>query len=339
MIIPSGVAGANTRLLYVGDPNLVTCDPLSTNNANCPTYLVHPTPVSAGNVTYFDVLLKNLGKQTLTSATFGIGTLIADDNDVAGPALPIGWHVTNVSSVSGVSPTCITDPVSEAPSSGLITPGSYDGVSCNFGNLTKLGSLGSAATVRVFLKAGTDLTHEASCFDNLTAKTLEPCPALVVSGKVAEAVGGNVGNNNNTFYAYGDERPGHSYWVSGPGLVAGLFPSTSDPISPTAPGAVPTSIDLRALTGDFVVSIDETQAGPTCPVTITTCNPSASTAHVNLGDEVSPYFVWTILFPVDSTFKLTNKTGFIHFFDNYDPTDSKTFETFFNATKTSCFKT
>ena len=125
-------------------------------NASCPTYLVHPTPVSPGNVTYFDVLLKNMGKQTLTSAGFGIGTLIAKDNGSAGPALPAGWKVTNVVSLTGAVPTCVTDQSSAKPSSGLITPGLYDGLSCNFGNLAK----GAGASIRVFLQAGSTLAHD-----------------------------------------------------------------------------------------------------------------------------------------------------------------------------------
>ena len=51
---------------------------------------------------------------------------------------------------------------------------------------------------------------------------------------------------------------------------------------------------------------------------------------------MTPYFVWTVQFPVSPSFKLTNKTGFIHFHDNYDPSNPKTYDTLLNTTKTSC---
>jgi hypothetical protein len=332
VLAPATVSAANTRLLYIGDPSLATCDPLSVANASCPTYLVHPTPVSPGNVTYFDVLLKNLGKQTLTSAGFGIGTLIAQDNGSAGPALPAGWKITNVTSLTGAVPTCVTDQSSTTPATGLITPGLYDGLSCNFGNLAK----GAGASIRVFLQAGSTLAHDPTwrCFDALTGTTLNPCPGLVVSGKVAEAVGGNVGGNNNTFYAYGDERS--PYFVSGAGLVAGLFSKQHIQPASHVAGTALTTIDITPLTGDYVVTVDEVSAGPTCPASITTCSTNASTAHVNFGAPVSPYFVWTVLFPVDPSYKLTNKTGFIHFHDDYNPTNPKTYDTLLNTTKNSC---
>ena len=155
-------------------------------------------------------------------------------------------------------PTCVTDLSSAKPATGLITPGLYDGLSCNFGNFAK----GASASVRVFLQAGSTLAHDPTwrCFDALTGTTLNPCPGLVISGKVAEAVGGNVGGNNNTFYAYGDERS--PYFVSGAGLVAGLFSkqASSTPSSHAA-GTALTTIDITPLTGDYVVTVDEVSAG------------------------------------------------------------------------------
>lgn len=298
---PAGASAANTRSLYVGDPaDYLTPLPLN--------YFVHPTAVSPGNVTYFDVLIKNAGKQTLTSAAIGMGTLIADNSGVAGPGLPAGWKIQNVTSLSGAVPTCTTDLPSAAPASGLITPGAYDGLSCNFGNLAK-GSAGG--TIRVFLTAGSALTSSSD---------------IVVSGKVAEAVGGNVGSNSNTFYAYG----AGSFFVSGPGKVAGLF--SKKQVTPASHLSTQTTIDLAPLTGDYVVSIDET-ASP-CPTGLICASTGVSTAHVNLGAAVSPYFVWTILFPVSSTYKLSRSTGFIHYFDT-PPGGS---ETFYNVPRTSCSK-
>ncbi|MBI3750548.1 MAG: hypothetical protein HY263_02675, partial [Chloroflexi bacterium] len=333
------VSAANTRLLYVGDPALVNCNPMTfstgeTYNTTCPTYLVHPTAVSSGYTSYFDVLLKNLGKQTLTSAALGFGDLIADDNGVAGPELPAGWTIVSYASLTGAAPTCTTNG----------TAGAYTGLSCNFGNLGR----GASASIRIVVRAGNTRDHDSSCFDTLTSFTLAPCPALVVSGKVAEAVGGNVGSNNNTFYAYGDEPsgdfPNHAvtdYYVTGAGRIAGLFDKNHGPISPLVPNGITTSVDLFALTStsQFVVSIDETTAGPSCPTSITTCSPGASTVHVNQGNNVDPYFVWVAQFPVDASFKLSTKTGFIHFFETYDPIlHPNDYETFFNVNKTSCSK-
>jgi hypothetical protein len=58
---------------------------------------------------------------------------------------------------------------------------------------------------------------------------------------------------------------------------------------------------------------------------------------VNLGQAVSPLFVWTVKFPVSSDFKLTKSTAFIHFFDSY-PVDPNAYEVFYNTTQTSCLK-
>lgn len=340
LLAPGATLAANTRMLYVGDPSstYLNCNPLAlsageTYNTTCPTYLVHPTLVSPDNTTFFDVLLKNLGKQTLTSAGLGIGDLIAQDNGVDGPGLPSGWTIQKYTVLTGAAPTC----TSNGPA------GALTGLSCNFGNLAK----GAGASIRIFLTAGLTLTpQQATCFDTLTAVTLDPCPALVVSGKVAEAVGGNVGSNNNTFYAYGDapstQFPNHAasaYFVSGPGVDAGLFSKNDLTISPSAHGPTPTSVDLFALSGDYLVAIDENLTGPNCPATITTCSNGASTVHVNGGQSVSPYFIWIADFPVDSSYKLSTKTGFIHFFESYNAvTNPNAYETFFDVHKTSCSK-
>ena len=307
---PAGASAANTRSLYVGDPaDYATPLPLD--------YFVHPTAVSPGNITYFDVLIKNAGGQTLTSAAIGMGKLIADNNGLTGPWLPTDWKIQNVTSQSGSVPTCATIPAAAAPTSGLITPGAYDGLNCNFGNLAK-GSPGG--TIRVFLTAGSALgtPQKPGSTDSATS--------IVVSGKVAEAVGGNVGSNSNTFYAYG----AGSFFVSGPGKVAGLF--TKSKISPSAHnvGQPNTSIDLTTVTGDYVVSIDETTAGPACP-SIVTCIGGASTAHVNFGHAVSSFFVWTVQFPVPLGYKLTNKSAFVHFKD-----DGSVDKIFYNVKQTSC---
>lgn len=311
----SGAAGAaSTRTLYVGDPNQVSNQPTP--------YEIHPTPVSAGQYTYFDVEIKNGGKQTLTGAEIAMGTLIAaTDGTTTGKFLPSGWKVTNILAVSGILPTCVTDPPSVAPSSGLITVATYDGFRCNFGNLAARTGNG---TIRVYLFAGPDLSAAND---------------LQVSGKVAENTGGNVGSNTNTFYAYGTGN----FWVSGDGRIAGLFDKKSGPVSPNTPTGTITSVDLFALssTSQFVVSIDETTTGPACPTTFTTCSPGSSTVHVNQGVSVSPYFVWTADFPVSSSYKLSTKTGFIHFFETYDPNDpqhSSDYETFYAVNKTSCSK-
>jgi hypothetical protein len=303
MLLGTGfVTGADSRMLYVGDPAQVSSPPAP--------YQIHPTDVSAGNLTYFDVQIKNQGRQTLTNASLAMGTLIAtsDGNGNAGQALPTGWKINNVVKLAGTTPTCVTDATSAVPSTGLITPGSYDGFSCNYGNLAR----NAGGTIRVYLTAGPALTNSSD---------------IQVSGKVAEATGGNVGGNTNTFYAYGQG----TFFVSGDGRVAGLFDKNHGPIVPSVRGATPTAVDLFALTGEYVVSIDETLGGPACPSEVT-CIGGASTVHVNQGAAVSPYFVWTALFPVDAGYKLSNKTGFIHFFET---TGS---ETFYNVQKTSCSK-
>jgi hypothetical protein len=304
LLLGTGTAtAADSRMLYVGDPTQESAPPIP--------YQIHPTAVSDGNVTYFDVQIKNEGRQTLTSASIAMGTLIAtsDGNGAFGQALPTGWTIKNITSLAGISPTCVTDPASGAPTSGLVTVGAYDGFSCSFGNLGRNGG----GTIRVYLTAGPALVNSSD---------------IQVSGKVAEATGGNVGSNTNTFYAYGNG----SFFVSGDGRVAGLFDKNHGPIVPTVRGATPTAVDLFALSGDYVVSIDETLGGPPCPSTITTCSAGASTVHVNQGAAVSPYFVWTAQFPVSSTYKLSNKTGFIHFFE------AGGYETFYNVQKTSCSK-
>jgi hypothetical protein len=306
-MLPALVSAADSRQLYVGDPTELAV-PLPA------VYHVHPTPVSDGQVTYFDVQVKNVGRQTLTSAMLAMGTLIAtsDGNGNTGKYLPTDWKINNVVKLAGSTPTCVTDgPTSTAPDAGLITPGFYDGFSCDYGNLGRNGG----GTVRVFLTAGPG---------PVAAGDIE------VSGKVAEATGGNVGGNTNTFFA-SDEG---GFFVSGDGKIAGLFPNDHGPIKPSVPGATPTAVNLFALTGDYVVSIDETLGGPPCPTTITTCSAGASTVHVNQGVLVSPYFVWTAQFPVDAGYKLSNKTGFIHFFDSGTPA----YETFYNVQKTSCSK-
>jgi hypothetical protein len=303
-MLPGLVTAADSRMLYVGDPAQLSTPPTP--------YEIHPTAVSVGNVTYFDVQIKNLGRQVLTSAALAMGSLIAtsDGNGNVGKALPAGWKINNIVKLAGSTPTCVTDQASDAPSTGLITPGSYDGFSCDYGNLAR----NAGGTVRVYLTAGPALASSSD---------------IQVSGKVAEATGGNVGGNTNTFFAYGQG----SYFVTGTGKVAGLFDKNHGPIVPSVRGATPTAVDLFALSGDYVVSIDETQGGPDCPSTVT-CIGGASTVHVNQGAAVSPYFIWTALFPVDAGYKLSNKTGFIHFFESGTPA----YETFYNVKQTSCSK-
>jgi hypothetical protein len=308
LVGPAGVSAGDTRLLYVGDPAQVTAPPSP--------YEIHPTAVSPGQVTYFDVLIKNLGKQTLTSAAIGMGTLIADNNGVAGPQLPAGWTIREVISLSGVVPTCSYTGVAATET----TPAAYTGLSCNFGNLAK-GSAGG--TIRIKLTAGPALAGGSA--------------SIVVSGKVAEAVGGNVGSNKNTFYAFGTG----SFFVSGDGIIAGLFSKTKVTPAVHPAGKAQSAIDLNAITGDYVVSIDDVAVGPLCPVALPACSNDtpASTISVNQGAAVSPQFVWTVLFPVPSTYKLTKSTGFIHFFDGYDPTTNpNAYEVFYNVNQTSCLK-
>lgn len=308
----SGVASAaETRNLYVGDPANFSSPPNP--------YEIHPTLVSPGQVTYFDVLIKNRGRQTLTSATLAMGTLIAaaDASGNTGLPLPSDWQIKNITSVSGIVPTCVTDAASTAPATGLITPGSYDGFSCSFGNLAR----NAGGTIRVFLVAGA---------------TLDDPHDLQVSGKVAENVSGNVGGNSNTFYAFGQG----SFFVSGPGVVAGFFTDTSDPISPSthSAGTNITTLDLSNLVTDgFLVDITEVSGGPACPAALTTCSSSASRVHVGNGQTFTTFFVWTMVFPVSSDYKLSTKTGFIHFFDDYDPTTNPSaYEVFYSTTQTSC---
>jgi hypothetical protein len=309
LIGPSLAFARDTRQLYVGDPARVS-------SGDVP-YQLHPTLVSPGQLTYFDVLIKNKGTQTLTSATVAMGSLIAtsDGNGTTGLALPSGWSIKNIVSVSGIVPTCVTDLPSDAPSSGLITPGSYIGFSCNFGNLAR----NAAGTIRVFLVAGDTLAHSSD---------------IQVSGKVAENVGGNVGSNTNTFFAYGEG----TFFVHGDGIIAGLFTNASVPQAKHVSGQDQTTVDLSNLSTDlYLVSIDEVSGGPACPSTITTCSTTASNIHVNNGQKFTTYFVWTILFPVDASYKLNTKTGFIHFFDDYNATTNPTrYETFYNTSQDSC---
>lgn len=304
--MPGVTTAADSRQLYVGDPAQVNTPPTP--------YEVHPTAVSPGNVSYFDVMIKNKGRQTLTNASIAMGTLIAtnDGNGNVGNPLPSGWKIKNVTSLSGISPSCVTDPTSTAPETGLITPGAYDGFNCGFGNLAR----NASGTIRVYLTAGPSLASSS---------------AIQVSGKVAENVGGNVGGNTNTYYAYGAGR----FFFGSDGEIAGLFsPQSLTPAKHVA-GAPNTTVDITLLTGEYVVSIQEqTSSGPdvpACPATVT-CLGGASIVHVNFGNSVSPYFVWTMLFPVSSSYKLTKNSGFIHFFDDGSS------KTFYNVSQTSCFK-
>jgi hypothetical protein len=310
-LVPGVVTAAETRVVYVGDPAQVNANPLPN------PFEIHPTAVSAGNTSYFDVLIKNKGKQTLTGATIGMGTLIAKLSDgSAGPALPGDWKIEDITPVPGISgntPTCSTDPVSSAPNTGLVTPGGdYIGFSCNFGNLARNGQ----GAIRVYLKAGSSLSS----------------PDLIqVSGKVAENVGGNVGSNSNTFFAVGTG----TFYFTGDGVIAGLFsPSSKHPDNHLA-GAPKTEVDFTLLTGDYVLSIQEVTPEADvlpCPDGHT-CLGGASIVHLNFGNAVSPYFVWTMQFPVDSSYKLSKNTAFVHFND-----DGVTFQTYYNVSQNSCFK-
>ena len=57
-----------------------------------------------------------------------------------------------------------------------------------------------------------------------------------------------------------------------------------------------------------------------------------SRIHVNFGLSVDPYFVWTMLFPVDAGYKLKTSDGFIHV------SDDGSSKTFYNVSQTSCTK-
>ena len=281
------VSAAETRALYVGDPRGLTDPNLA--------YTLNPTLVSAGNVTFFDVLVKNQGRQTLTGSAVAMGTLIAPtDGSATGQALPAGWTVKEVVHRAGIIPTCTYD----GPA------GAYAGFSCSFGNLSR----NASGTIRVYLTAGTTL----------------PSPsAIQVSAKVAENVGGNVGSNTNTFYAYGQG----AFYVSGAGRVAGLF--SGGVVEPSEHGPAPTTINLSATSSETHVFVDETLSGPTCP-TVVTCFAGSSTASVNNGLGVSPYFLWTVGFQVPVGYKLSTKTAVVHFFDGGG------YEILYNTNQTSC---
>jgi hypothetical protein len=308
LLAPTFVAAKDTRQLYVGDPTQVGSAPTP--------YQIHPTLVSPVQVTYFDVLIKNKGTQTLTGATVAMGSLVAKSgaNGETGLPLPPNWSVKSVVYVSGAQPTCTYDPAG---------PGPYQGFSCNFGNLA---ARSAGGTIRVFMIAGSSVDESGTWATN----------ALQVSGQVAENVGGNVGSNTNTFYAYGQGN----FLVSGPGVVAGFFDGTGGAISPsdhTGTGDQ-TTIDLSNLsTGAYLVDINEINTSLPCPPALTTCSNSTptSTAHVNGGFKFSTYFVWTVLFSVPADYKLSTKTGFVHFFDGY-PTDPNAYEVFYNQTQYSC---
>jgi hypothetical protein len=85
-----------------------------------------------------------------------------------------------------------------------------------------------------------------------------------------------------------------------------------------------------------LILVDETQnpasGAGSCLGGFTCLGTNAAFARVNNGQAVSPYFTWSMQFPVDPTFKLTNKDGIIHWY-----TDGTT-SVLYDVNKTSCSK-
>lgn len=267
----SGVAGAaDTRVLYVGDPADFTTD------SSQWTYTVHPTKVSAGQTTYFDVLLRNSGRQTLTNVALGMGTGIA----TGGLALPAGWTIQQVVPATG----CTYDPSDGA--------GAYDGVSCSLGNLGK----NKGVTRRIYLTAG-------------------PADGPVqVSGTVSENVGGNVGSNNNTFVATaaGDYFVAGDGKVAG--VFKGNKVKPATPAAGGVRTEIDLS-SVSSETTVYINENGFEEGTPACPAGFT-CLDGASYAEVNDGSPISPYFVWTVTFSVPANFKLNAQTAIVHIFDD-----------------------
>ncbi len=292
--LPSAASAADTRILYVGDPTLTGANPWA--------YQLTPTPVSPGQQTRIDVLVKNFGKQTLTHGLFGMGTLISPD----ATDLPAGWTIASIAPATG----CRFDGGTVDASGNPVGP--WDGVSCDLGSLAK----GASKSFRIILNAGATLDA--------------PIEAAVT---VAENVGGNVGSNGNTFVA---STLGFTLAAGDDDHIATWLPKGKVHTTAGANG-LSTIIELLGDNGGDgnTVLIDDGGNGSANDCTnlgVVCVGGHASRASVNNGASVSPYFIWTTTWIVPAAYKLGSKSGVIHWFDD----TSKAPETIFYSNKTSC---
>ncbi len=138
---------------------------------------VSPNLVYPGGYVAFTATVKNLGNQTLTHATFGLGDLAAARPGVAKTSLPEAWRILSVTPSVG---TCTLSGTANAST----------GVMCDLGSLA--GKRGQAS-VDVVL-------HAAAASTN----------GVWASLKVAEQVNDN-GANGDTFFSDSDDTTAESF--------------------------------------------------------------------------------------------------------------------------------
>lgn len=266
--------GADTRSVYFGDP----ADPDGAGR-------IAPSPVTAGGVFVFDVTARNLGNQTLTHATLGLGTGAASR--------------TSADYADGAAGP-IPDGTPSLPAGAEILAASLDGSACDFdgaGASCAVGNFGKGAVV--------------------TATFVVRAPASAVESwiwttfKVAENVN-DQGSNRNTFFADAalSIGPTNSNAVSTYLLGNQPLKAGTDGQEPVPGDPQRTTVEVPGGFGGLVSLVERDNPTGCSPK----CIGQEVRANVRNGAVLTPYLLWTLV--INRTDVNASKGGVIHTLDN-----------------------
>lgn len=238
------------------------------------------TPVSAGQQTKTDVLIKNDSQATMNKTTLSIGTFPA--------AAPLQAGVTVEGKFGADSGACTI-----AADKGSAT--------CDFGNLRS----GKSKSVSFI-------------FGIANADPRDGQPDIDIAVKVKETVNDN-GANEDTFHATADLTVAAAGCDSVATFLApGQAKRVTTANANNCPGQT-TEIDIPGLPNGTTVSVAQV-ADPSCPASGKSCFGSNSAADINDGNPVALVWSITWLNSTIGTPIQEQKLGVVHVDDEGDPT-------------------
>ncbi|MFL5642532.1 MAG: hypothetical protein ACJ771_09335, partial [Chloroflexota bacterium] len=289
------------------------------------------TPVTAGNSTATDIVIKNLAPSTLTQVHVSGGSqaprsinpgsvmttpgeidpaLCNSSTGACLPSLPPGLYYQAVYVVANPSAIAVSCPLT--PAAGL--DGLYDGLNCSIGNLASQQGL----TLRVVIKTTTASTTP-----------LEPWFALQLKEGSS-----STGSNSDVFLSYG---------------LLNVAPATCDNVSNFFLDGAFISLSNMALQCSQTTQVDTT-SGFTNGTLVTvgskdstvclanvSCFGQLSTSSILAGASITGGVKWTIVWSA-SLVRNGGPKGAIHFLDAY-PTDPNAYERISFKTTDKCGST
>jgi len=258
------------------------------------------TPVSAGNMTFFDVVVKNAGGQTLNNVQLAVGFDNNGENESARP-------VTTTS----VTPTF---PVAFPTATATVSSFVGSGAGCSAGVAPTDPAISCAVGT---LNSGKSFTLQVVLVTSRAAPTSIPLKAVT---KVAENTNDS-GSNQDTFAAEGG-LPVIPFSCDG---STAFLPTTTDPTKSLSTCAIGDagndnnqSFGVTFPAHLTTLALKEDDAANLCPPGVVGCFGSTFSATIN-GSATSDIVLWTLnvdLVAVNNTNLNLNKLVVYHFDDN-----------------------